>query len=199
MLAAPMQWKFNRVEAINLFSTVVGLQDYEETISGFGFLEKSTVKDSTGKTWEIKDVQNNLPLASSTTQARPTAVAVQDDDGNSTYTFRFSAVPDQIYAVSLVYQKGPVKFANLTDSWAPIPDAFSDIYNNLCLGYYMDSCQDPRAPQYISRGIAGLLARAQGLSQLDKALFAQSYMDFSASELLNQLKTQQGQQAQQVR
>jgi hypothetical protein len=69
----------------------------------------------------------------------------------------------------------------------------------LCLGYYMDSCQDGRADKYIARGIAGLLARAQGLEQIDKALFAQSYMQFGSAEILANLKTQQGQQAQGAR
>src|ERR1700676_4077015 len=116
--------------------------------------------------------------------------------GNLSPIFRFSAVPDKAYPVNLIYQKKPIQFVALTDSWAPIPDSFSDVYNNLCLGYYMESCQDPRAPQYVARGIAGLLARAQGLSQMDKAIFSASYMNLSADMMLNQLKTQQGQQAQ---
>lgn len=119
--------------------------------------------------------------------------------GNISPVFRFSAVPDKAYPVDLIYQKKPVQFVSLSDSWAPIPDSFSDIYNNLCLGYYMDSCQDGRAPQYIARGIAGLLARAQGLSNTDKAIFAASYMNFNAQQMLETLKTQQGVQAQAAR
>jgi hypothetical protein len=92
-----------------------------------------------------------------------------------------------------------MQFVTTSDSWFPIPDSFSDIYNNLCLGYYMDSCQDGRAKEYISRGIAGLLARSEGLSSMDKALFAQAYMGFAAAEMLNTLRTQQGQQAQGAR
>ena len=110
--------------------------------------------------------------------------------------FRLSGVPDANYSVNLVYQKAPVQFATMSDLWAPIPDSFSDVYNNMCLGYYMDSCQDPRAAQYLARGVAGLLARAQGLSHMDKAIFAASYMHFNSAQILEILKTQQGQQAQ---
>jgi hypothetical protein len=110
--------------------------------------------------------------------------------------FRFSAVPDKAYPVDIIYQKLPIQFLAMSDSWAPIPDSFSDIYNNLTLGYYMDSCQDPRAPQYIARGIAGLLARSKGLSDMDKALFAQSYMNYEIALTTSQLKAQQAVQAQ---
>lgn len=196
MLAAPFQWRFNR--NTTTVNTVVGQQDYPVTLADLGFLEKGSVFDGTTY-WELKDVKNNEPLAVSTTPGRPYSVSIESDAGSGNLVFRFSAVPDNIYLVNLIYQKAPVQFVATSDPWAPIPDSFSDIYNNLTLGYYMDSCQDGRAPQYLARGIAGLLARAQGLSQMDKALFAASYMDLASAGLLNQLKTQQGQQAQGTR
>jgi len=199
ILAAPFQWRFNR-NNVNLTNpTVQGTQDYIQTIADFGFLEYASVQDVSGMIWQLTDVFNNSALSVSATQARPQSIAVQSDNGAGSFTFRFSAIPDAAYTVNLVYQKTPVQFVATTDPWAPITDSFSDVYNNLSLGYYMDSCQDPRAPQYIARGIAGLLARSQGLSQMDKALFAQSYMNFNASEILNQLKAQQAVQAQGAR
>lgn len=198
ILAAPFTWRFNR-NSVNLIGPVVqGTQDYTQNFSDFGFIEKATANDGT-TSFQIDDVKNNEALASSTTQARPKVIAVQNDDGSGNITFRLSAIPDASYTVNIVYQKAPVQFATTTDKWAPIPDSFSDVYNNLCLGYYMDSCQDPRAPQYIARGIAGLLARAQGLTHMDKMIFAASYMQFNASQMLEVLKTQQGQQAQGAR
>jgi type VI secretion system secreted protein VgrG len=118
---------------------------------------------------------------------------------NTSPIFRFSAVPDKAYPVDLIYQKKPIPFLTMTDSWAPIPDSFSDVYNNLCLGYFMDSCQDGRAPQYIARGVAGLIARAQGLSSTDKAIFASAYMNFNLQQILEQMRVQQGTQAQGTR
>ena len=198
ILAAPFTWRFNR-NAVNLTGPVVsGTQDYTQAIADFGFIEKATANDGT-KSFQLSDVKNNEALASSTTVGRPQVIGVQNDDGAGNFTFRLFAVPDAAYTVNMVYQKTPVQFAAVTDKWAPIPDSFSDVYNNLCLGYYMDSCQDPRAPQYISRGIAGLLARASGLSHMDKAIFAASYMNFNAAQMLEVLKTQQGQQAQGAR
>jgi hypothetical protein len=192
--AAPMQWRFNRNQVQLTGPVVANQQDYSQTISDLGYLEKAVINDGT-KIWEMEHVKNNEPLAPSNTIARPNSIAVQSSDGSGNYVFRLSAVPDQAYTITLVYQKAPVKFTALSDPWSPIPDAFSDIYNNLCLGYYMDSCQDSRAQQYIARGIAGLLARQSGLSLMDKALFAQAYMNLSAAELYSQLKLQQATQA----
>jgi hypothetical protein len=199
ILAAPFTWRFNRNNVAVSGGLVQGQQDYNQTLSDFGFLEVASLTDSTGIIWQLTDVFNTTALSLSSVQARPSGVAVQTDNGSGGFTFRFSAVPDGAYPCNLVYQKLPVNFVNLTDLWSPIPDSFSDVYNNLSLGYYMDSCQDPRAKEYIARGIAGLLARAQGLTAMDKALFAQAYMNFDLQTMLNQLKTQQGAQAQGAR
>ena len=210
ILAAPFTWRFNR-NNVNLIGSATppgitkGVQDYTQSISDFGFLEKATANGpdpnnpTSTTSWELKDMKNNEALASSTTQARPQSISVFNDDGANNFTFRLSAVPEQSYIVNLVYQKAPVQFTAKTDAWGPIPDSFSDVYNNLCLGYYMDSCQDSRAPQYIARGIAGLLARAQGLTATDKAIFAASYMNLNAQMVMDQLKVQQGVQAQSAR
>jgi hypothetical protein len=198
ILAAPFTWRFNRNNVDLTGPVVKGTQDYPQTIIDFGFLEKASVNDGQ-KTFQIEDVKNNEALALSNTPGRPRVIGVQKDDGAGVLTFRLSAVPDAPYSINLVYQKSPIQFATISDPWAPIPDSFSDVYNNICLGYYMDSCQDGRAPQYIARGIAGLLARAQGLTHMDKMIFAASYMQFNASQMLEILKTQQGQQAQGAR
>ena len=211
ILAAPFTWRFNR--KVNTFLTgsnglVAGTQDYQVQISDLGFIENVVVTDpsitpggsvNAINTWSLKDVYNNQALPVSTTQARPDGVSIHSDDGSGNLVLRFSPVPNKAYNVSIVYQKAPVQFASMSDPWSPIPDSFTDVYNNLCMGYYMDSCQDPRAPQYIARGIAGLLARAQGLTQMDKVIFAASYMNFSAQQLLNMLETQRDVQAKAAR
>ena len=200
ILAAPFQWSWNRIYDDSVV-TVVGQQDYTPDLYNFGYLEKASVQNAAGQIWEIPRIKNNEPLAKSTQQARPDALAVQinnsgTDEPSSFLTLRFSAVPDAIYQVNLIYQEAPYNFTALSNPWAPVPDSFSDVYNNMVLGYYMDSCQDGRAQQYVARGVAGLLARAQGLTEMDKALFAASYMQFDMQQMLSKLRTQQGQQAQ---
>lgn len=198
ILAPPLTWRFNR-NSVQLVGSTQGIQqgvqDYTQSFTDFGFLEKAVVNDGT-TTWEIKDILNTEALAPSNTQARPQTISVQNDDGAGNITFRLSGVPNNsVYTIYLVYQKSPVQFTALNQGWAPIPDSYSDIYNNLCLGYYMDSCQDPRASQYISRGIASLLSKAEGLSEMDKAIFAAAYTSLDVMKIQEPLKAQQGLQA----
>jgi hypothetical protein len=192
ILAAPMIWDFNRFEDTSITLTA-GLQDYTTAFANFGYLETASLLDPASAIWfEIPDVKNNSALAKSSTKARPQTISVQNSTGP---VLRFSAVPDKAYQLAAVYQLSSVKFATLTDSWAPIPDSFSDVYNNMVMGYYMDSCQDPRAPQYISRGIAGLLARQSGLSDMDKAIFMQGYLNLNSAVATQAMSIQQGKQA----
>lgn len=197
ILAAPFTWRFNRnnVALVGVNGIQANVQDYVQTVSDMGFIEKATANDGT-TSWEFKDVKNNDALAASVTPGRPLSISIFNDGGNGVFTFRLSAVPDQAYSINMVYQKAPVQFVSVSDPWSPIPDSFSDVYNNWCLGYYMDSCQDPRAPQYIARGVAGLLARATGLTETDKAVFAAAYLRYDSSVMTDLARRQQGIQAQ---
>lgn len=110
LLSAPMAWFFNRNEIS--FSTVVGQQDYTQSIAAngndFGFIEKATLTDDTGSIIEIKDVYNTSPLAVSAFQQQPSAIAAQAITfaaGVQSVKFRFLGVPNKIYTVTVTYQK----------------------------------------------------------------------------------------------
>lgn len=60
-------------------------------------------------------------------------------------------------------------------SWDPIPDQYSDIYNNLFLSEAMAMVDDPRAAQYRQRGVAAFLSKASGLSEMQKSTFIQQW------------------------
>jgi hypothetical protein len=194
ILQAPFIWNFNRGNLS--LSLTNSTQDYTQAVTDFGFAEKASVTDSTGKTWEIKDVQNNEPMAVSDMEARPELVAVQTQTPGTNATFRFSAVPNANYTANIIYQKSPVLFAALSDNWSPLPDSYVvQIANTLCLGEFLAAVDDPRAQIYRQRGVAMLLARAEGLSETDKATFAQSYINFGIGTTVPGLRAQQAQQA----
>jgi hypothetical protein len=192
ILAAPFTWNFNRADTT--ITTVQGTSDYTAALTTLGFVEKASVADGSGNTWQLTDILNEESLVHSVVQARPSALCVYQNTGSSV-VWRLSATPDAVYTIYVTYQSLSTQFTSVSNTWAPIPDAFSDVYNNLCLGYYMDAYQDPRGQQYIARGAARLLARSTGLQEMDKAIFAQTYMNFDMNQLLNQLKTQQAVQA----
>jgi hypothetical protein len=83
----------------------------------------------------------------------------------------------------------------LTDGWAPIPDSYSDIYNNLFLGEAFAAVDDARSQIYRQRGVAAFLAKAEGLTDTQKNIFAQQWMAQGREQSSVVLKLQQGVQA----
>lgn len=60
--------------------------------------------------------------------------------------------------------------------WSPIPDAFSDIYNNLFLSEALADTDDARSQIYRQRGIAAFLSKASGLNEMQKNIFVQQWL-----------------------
>jgi hypothetical protein len=119
LFSAPVTWYFNRNEVT--FSTVVGQQDYPQSISAngndFAFIEKVTLTDDQGNVYELKDALNNSALAVSAFQQRPSACAAQQvtySGVTQTVKFRFLGVPDKIYLVTITYQKLAPQFGPYT-------------------------------------------------------------------------------------
>jgi hypothetical protein len=197
----PFTWPWNRDFNSNL-DTMVGIQDYTVELTDFSFLEKVSLTDSNGNSYEVKDVYNNRALSESTTQERPKFVSVQNVTYNAFLSggnvdLRFLGVPDQIYVVNLTFQRLIAPITSLTSPWS-LPDSFIDVYNTLFLAEAYQTVGDARAAQYRQRGIAALLAKAEGLSEMDKNLFLGIYLDRDSQTVRSQLKTQQGVQARSV-
>lgn len=271
-LGAPQTWYFNRNEIS--FSTVVGQQDYSQSFAGngndFGFIEKLSLTDDQGNIHEIKDVYNTDALALSAFQQRPSAVSVKSvtySGATQTVGLRFLGVPDQVYTVTLTYQKkaplfGPffisscgtaaggnttytgvfdpyslpasalaniTGFANAANNgtftivsctatslvvansggtaqtatafvtnfdWSPIPDQFSDVYNNLFLSEALSFADDaPRAQIYRQRGIAAFLSRSDGLTEMQRDAFTQQWESRDKERAIFLAKAQQSVQA----
>lgn len=264
-ISAPQTWYFNR--NTTTFNTVVGQQDYTEVgVVDLDYVEKVTIQDDQGNIWELKDTYNNQALASSSFQQRPSAMAVMSSDPVAGCVFRFMGVPDQIYAVSIIYQKlapqfGPFFITSVAAevagntaytgnfdvlsfptgaiavitglaaannngsfvvvsctstvltvansggtlaagqtgyvsnySWSPIPDQFSDIYNNLYLSEVMILADDARAAIYRQRGIAAFLSRSAGLTETQKNAFTQQWLARGSERMNVTSAIQQGQQ-----
>jgi hypothetical protein len=76
-------------------------------------------------------------------------------------------------------------------SWDPIPNQFSDIYNNLFLSEAMTLVDDPRAQLYRQRGVAAFLSKAHGLTEMQKNIFAQQWLQRVSEASTIGTKTQQ--------
>ena len=78
--------------------------------------------------------------------------------------------PDQNYNVTVLYQKSPALLANLTTPW-PIPDRYSNVYNNGFLFYFLLYAGDARAFAIGQKFASNLLALSEGLNEQEKAIF----------------------------
>jgi hypothetical protein len=187
----PIGWAFNRIEDVSQ-STQVNVQDYIYTNTDFGYLEKASLIDSNNNVIEIKDVYNTAALSRGGDTQQPHAVAVILNTPGTSFKIRFMGIPDQVYTIVLTYQKLSIQFANVTDPWAPIPDSYSDIYNNLFLGETLAVADDTRSQIYRQRGVAAFLAKAEGLTDTQKNIFAQQWLAQGREQSSVVLKLQQG-------
>lgn len=135
ILAPGNVWYWNRNEIS--FPTIVGQQDYTQSISAngndFSFIEKATLTDDAGNIYEMKDVYNTSPLAVSAFQQRPNAIAAQQvffTSGTQNVKFRFLGVPDKIYTVTVTYQKRSAQFGPFFISSVAANGAYTGVFDS---------------------------------------------------------------------
>lgn len=168
ILSAPFAWRWNR--KVISFTTVVGQTDYEEELSQFGWIENAVgyFPENGNSTFEL-GVENSLMVESLTNQ--PTKISAQLDDDEGNITFRLLPAPDQIYTIEVTYQESAVDFVALTDTWSPIPDYMSYIFNQGFLAKTLEYINDPRYQPIMNLFLQQLVAANTGLSDAQKSIF----------------------------
>lgn len=84
----------------------------------------------------------------------------------------------------------------INESWYPVPDSFMDIFNNLFLAEAMAMADDGREQIYRQRGIAALLAKSEGLTEMQRNAFLSQWISRGViQQTAATLRTQQGTQA----
>jgi hypothetical protein len=88
-------------------------------------------------------------------------------------------------------------FATAIDiSWFPIPDQYSDIYNNLFLSEAFQAVsEDAPSARYRQRGVAALLAKSEGLTEIQYNAFLQQWLTREDIVAASSLRTSQAVQA----
>ena len=180
ILSAPSGWRWNRVSATfssPTFVTIAGQSDYEVSLPNFGWLEKSTAYDTNDGDAAFA-LKVELSLASATQSDQPISIAAYLDDGEGNITFRLSPAPDKVYAVVCEYQKAAVLFLSPTDTWEPIPDYLSNIYN---IGFLAKSCEymnDPRFAPSMQMFFQLLAQNFEGLTQSQRNEWLQDKLNY---------------------
>lgn len=175
ILSPPFAWRWNRGTVSPLITCVSGQQDYTVSVPTFGWVERAVlnfpvVGGSSGKAIEL---EVKIDIGFEVTPNQPTQIAALFDDNNGNITFRLSPPPDQAYTINIVYQNCAPTFAATTDTWTPIPDYLSYIYNQGMRVVAYEYLGDERFPFAYQMFLRQVLAANDGMTQTEKNIFLQ--------------------------
>lgn len=128
-------------------------------------------------------------------RSRPTYISAQGDDGQGNITFRLMPVPDQSYPVAITLQQKPTVLTSINQTWSPIPDEYSRIYNWGVLALMFLFSDDPRFQMANQKFVTSLLAANQGLSQTEVNIWLNNWQQVTGQPIAKDAKLTQGQQA----
>lgn len=140
----------------------------------FGWIETASLQDTNDKWWEM---EQKICLASDSSEFRPKYIAAQIDDGSGNIGFRLLPVPDAAYPVAITIQQTAPLFTEISQTWEPIPDSFSNIYSWGFLSLMMLFADDPRFQLANQKFITSLLGRNQGLTQTELNIFLNNWQE----------------------
>ena len=146
--------------------------------------------DATGtpiKWWELT-VKNNLSLESSAN--RPVFIGPHVEDANGNVTFRLASAPDKAYPVSLHVQLAAPAITSINQTWAPLPDFMEYIYEWGFLALMWTFADDNRAADANNKFKAGILGRAEGLTEEERNIFLNNWEALMQSPLAKQMGMQ---------
>lgn len=168
------------------------IQDYTVAVPGFSHIEHASVLDiaaTTPKWWELK-VQNNLALDS--VSARPSFIGPHVEDGSGNVTFRVMPAPAANYPVAVHVQLAAPRVTSINQSWSPLPDFMQYIYSWGFLALIWAFADDARFQMANQKFTAGLLARAEGITEEQRNIFLSNWEGLTGQQ---NMQTQQGIQA----
>ena len=174
ILAPPFAWRWNRTSegtpSNPAFQTTIGVTDYQVSLPTFGWLEKATLYDPTSG-YAALELQVELNKAIETAPLQPQRIATQLDDGEGNITFRLFGSPDQVYNVCLEFQNAAQLFTSPTQTWSPIPDYLSYIYNEGMDYRTFEYLADPRMQTSGQLFFQSLASASEGLTESQKNLW----------------------------
>ncbi len=150
-----------------------------------------------GTTTEISEVLNILGTGSEV--GSPAKIAPQVDDNAGNITFRLLPVPDRVYTVEVVFQKRiPSLVSSTSNTWAPIPDHYSFIYQWGILALMLAYNYDARWVSANRKFVAELLGVAEGLTEQQKNIFQSAWLNTITEQQVKSLEAPQGIQSREV-
>lgn len=170
--------------------TAATTQDYTVASPEFSHIDYASVQDisKTPAKWMPLNVRNTLSLGTET--GRPADINPQSQDTAGNMTFRMLPAPDKAYPVLINIMKVAPQKTSLNDTWAPLPDFMQYIFSYGFLALTYMFTDDSRVGFANAKFTAGLLARADGLTEEERNIFLANW-----DALTGQAAHQQGMQA----
>jgi hypothetical protein len=171
----------------------IGVSSLSQTYS-FGWTETASVKITNANTGQLewKEISSELCLALESAQSRPSKIAAQIDSGDGNITFRLMPVPDKAYPVSITMQQKPPLFTGTQQTWSPIPDEYSHIYNWGLLSLLFLFADDPRFQMANQKFVAHLLSASQGLTETQINIWLSRWQQVTGDPMTKANTIQQG-------
>lgn len=166
-------WRWNRASATPsspTFTTVIGQPDYTVSLPDFGWAEKAVAYDPKNG-FAAYELQNDLIKGADLNSNQPQRISAQSSDDAGNVTFRLFPAPDAVYNIVVIYQKSASLFATLTDTWSPIPDYLSYLWNEGFAAKAYEYSNDPRFGAAMQLFLQHLADAAEGLDASQKNLF----------------------------
>jgi hypothetical protein len=161
----------------------------------FGWMETISIQDTTLSPAKWFETQSKLCLATDSAQGRPRFISAQGDDGLGNITFRLMPIPDQAYPVAITVQQKPPLFSSTNQTWAPVPDEHSRIYNWGFLAMMWLFSDDPRFQLANAKFVSSLLGASEGLSETERNIFLHNWQQITGTPIAEQQRIAQGLQA----
>lgn len=195
MLGAPFRWNWNRGDFhidLDAAETNWG-QDYLFELPDYGFIDKLWLTDPDGKVTEITNIAQSL--ASESIVKRPSSAAMNLMDSEGNVTLRLNTLPDVAYTIDGLYQRAPIWMSSLANTWGPIPDHLSYIYDWGFLGFVSLLTKDARSGVFLAKFASHLLGAQDGLTATQRNIFLGNFLPLINEQGREQMTTQQGVQA----
>lgn len=159
----------------------------------FGWIENASIKDPSA-TIGWKPLSPKIDIALDSSQGRSNSISAEFDNGNNNVTFRLLPVPDVAYPVVLTIQQKPPILTGTHDTWTPIPDEYSRLYNWGFLALMYMYADDPRFQMANQKFIANLLSTSEGLSETERNIVLNNWYQVTGQPIILADNIQQGRQ-----
>lgn len=173
ILSPPFAWRWNRGTVTPVITCVAGQQDYVVNLSNFGWIERAVLNFPIpqGGTAQAVELEVKTDVGFEATPNQPTQISAFADDNNGNITFRLSPPPDQAYTINIIYQLAAPTFNSMLNTWSPIPDYMSYLYNQGMRAMAYEYLGDERFTFTYQMFLRQAVAANDGLTETQKNIF----------------------------